>query len=243
MKTRKFALIGKKLSHSFSSEYFKNKFLNEHIPDAKYDTIEIQDIDEINEILASDFTGFNVTIPYKTAIIPYLDGLDDVALYANAVNVVKIVNGIAIGYNTDVYGFHRSLSEFLGNISINQALILGTGGASNAAQYVLNSMNIDFQLVSRNKPDCVLYSELTEKIVRNSKLIINTTPVGTFPDIDVRPEIPYKALTKEHFLFDMIYNPKITLFLKSGMIANCNIKNGYDMLIYQAEKSWEIWNQ
>jgi len=237
----KFGLIGYPLEHSFSPDYFANKFKSLGIKKSEYLAYPIENISQVNEIFNKGLAGLNVTIPYKEKVIPYLDELSDEAYEINAVNTIKITEGRKVGYNTDVYGFEMSLKSFLGNRKVEHALILGTGGASKAIKFVLCKLNINFSIVSRN-PDFLMYSQLTEDIIQKNKLIINTTPLGMYPNIEECPNLPYSALTDQHFLFDLVYNPEKTLFLKQGEMHNCNIKNGYEMLILQAEKSWEIWN-
>lgn len=241
-KKYKLGLIGYPLTHSFSPDYFSSKFEKLEVKNAEYLAYPIEDINEINEIFNFGITGLNVTIPYKEQVIPHLDELSDEAFEINAVNTIKIVEGRKIGYNTDVYGFELSLKSLIGHHKIENALILGTGGASKAIKYVLKKLNINFTIVSRNKK-YLMYSQLTESIIDIHRLIINTTPLGTFPNVEECPDIPYKALSSKHFLYDLVYNPEKTLFLKKGKLHNCSIKNGYEMLILQAEKSWEIWNQ
>jgi len=236
-------LIGYPLSHSFSPSYFAAKFEELGLPDCQYKAYPIMAIDFLySEVLSKEVTGFNITIPYKEKVIPYLDGISPEASAIGAVNTVKIEDGNLIGYNTDVYGFQESLKEQLGDSIINKALILGSGGASKAVQYVLGSMDIDYRVVSRNGPN-LTYQELTPEIMAANLLIVNTTPLGMYPNVDKCPEIDYDSLTDQHFLYDLVYNPQKTLFLKRGEQQNCSIKNGQDMLALQAEKSWQIWNQ
>ncbi len=238
-----YGLIGEKLSHSFSKKYFANKFEKEKISNRTYNLYELSDLSEFSELWKDDkLVGLNVTIPYKTEVIKYLDKLDKVAEIVGAVNTIKRKEDKLVGYNTDVFGFQKSLVEFLDGRSITSALVLGTGGASKAISYVLDRLDIEYLLVSRVKGD-LLYQDLNKKIIQEVQLIINTTPLGMYPNIDLCPLIPYSYLNEQHFLFDLIYNPENTLFLKLGMINGARIKNGYDMLVYQAEKSWTIWNQ
>lgn len=241
-----YGLIGKSLKHSFSPAYFKEKFLNLKL-DHKYLAFELETIDQLQELVKAypNLKGFNVTIPYKEAIIPFLDEIDEVAQTIGAANCVKIENGRLKGYNTDAPGFQVSLSSFLNHTRIEQALILGTGGASKAVACSLKQINIPFQFVSRSKKTegMLGYQDLNKTILGKSKLIINTTPIGTWPETNSFPEIPYQYITDHHFLFDLIYNPEQTLFLEKGKLKGAKIKNGLEMLINQAEFSWEIWKE
>ena len=239
--SHKLGLIGYPLSHSFSPRYFAEKFSNLNIQDSEYLAYSINQIDKINAIFESGVTGLNVTIPYKEQVIPYLDELSEEAREIGAVNTIKIENGKKVGYNTDVYGFQASLLGQIGDAKIEQALILGSGGASKAVKFVLSKLGIDAKIVSRKK-EFLTYKALDSEIIQTHKLIVNTTPLGMFPKVDHCPDLPYDGLTKQHFLYDLVYNPPKTLFLKKGELAGASIKNGNDMLILQAEKSWEIWN-
>lgn len=247
---RLFGLIGNPLSHSFSAKYFARKFETENIPDTDYRLFPLENITDVTSLIAlqTDLQGFNVTIPYKLAILPYLDYISDAAKSVGAVNCVKIdrnESGATLtGYNTDVYGFRESLVPALKSFHKN-ALVLGTGGAAKAVCYTLNELGITYKLVSRtgNENSIVQYSQLTENIISDNLLIINTSPVGTFPDIDKCPDIPYHFLTSKHLLFDLIYNPSETKFLRLGREAGAATLNGSKMLELQAEKSWEIWNR
>jgi len=246
---RLFGLIGYPLSHSFSAKFFAEKFASEGISDAGYQLFPLESISEITTLIAlqPDLQGFNITIPYKVAILPFLDHISDAAKSVGAVNCVKIErneSGITLtGLNTDVYGFRESLTPVLKHIHKN-ALVLGTGGAAKAVCYTLNELGINYTLVSRsgNKESVLNYSQLSEKIVSGNLLIINTSPVGTFPDVDKCPDIPYQFLGSKHLLFDLIYNPDETKFLRLGREAGATTLNGANMLVLQAEKSWEIWN-
>ena len=238
----KLGLIGYPLEHSFSPDYFSKKFKSLGIEGSEYLAYPIENINQINNIFDKGIFGLNVTIPYKEQVIPFLDELSDEAFEINAVNTIKITDGRKVGYNTDVYGFEMSLKSLLGNSKIENALILGTGGASKAIKFVLNKLNINFTFVSRS-PKHLMYSQLTENIIAENKLIINTTPLGMYPKVEKCPNLPYAALSEKHFLFDLVYNPEKTLFLKMGDSYKCRTMNGYEMLILQAEKSWEIWNQ
>jgi shikimate dehydrogenase len=246
---RLFGLIGYPLSHSFSANYFANKFESENITDAEYRLFPIVNISEISSLieLYPDLQGFNITIPYKVAILPYLDHISDAAKSVGAVNCVKIKRtasgNILTGYNTDVYGFRESLAPAL-KLNHKNALVLGTGGAAKAVCYTLHELGIKYTLVSRtgNQKDVLHYSKLSDKVIRDNRLIINTTPVGTYPDKEKCPDIPYQFLGSKHLLFDLIYNPAETKFLRLGREAGATVLNGLKMLELQAEKSWEIWN-
>jgi shikimate dehydrogenase len=247
---RLFGLIGYPLSHSFSAKYFKEKFATEGIPNAEYRLFPLENISEITSLieLQPDLQGFNITIPYKVAILPYLNQISEDAKSVGAVNCVKIERNTSevklSGYNTDVYGFKGSLKPFLKPFH-KRALVLGTGGASKAVCFTLKELGIEYTLVSRsgNEVSLLNYSKLTDKIINDNLLIINTSPVGTFPDTDKCPDIPYSSLSSNHLLFDLIYNPAETMFLKIGREAGATILNGAKMLELQAEKSWEIWNE
>lgn len=247
---RLFGLIGYPLSHSFSAKYFKEKFAGEDIPDSEYRLFPLKDVSEVSSLLANhpDLQGFNITIPYKVAVLPYLDQLTKTAKAIGAVNCVKIVrdsSGVKLlGFNTDIYGFKQSLLPILKPYHY-KALVLGTGGASKAICFALDELGIFYTLVSRSRLDAITikYSQLTEDVINDNLLIINTTPVGTFPDTDKFPDIPYQFLSNKHILFDLVYNPAETQFLLKGREAGAITKNGFQMLELQAEKSWEIWNE
>ncbi len=238
---RKYGLIGYPLSHSFSPTYFKEKFLKENISNTSYLSYPIADIQQIWNILPSDIQGFNVTIPYKEKIIPFLDALDHTAKKIKAVNTVKKENDRWIGYNTDVYGFKETIQRFIGRRKIKEAMVLGNGGAAKAVIYALKNLNIKVHIISR-KRGYRGYKNLDRAFICRNKLIINTTPLGMHPHDKKHPDIPYAFIEQKHLLFDLIYNPKKTLFLKRGEENGAFIKNGLEMLHLQAEKSWEIWN-
>ncbi len=244
-KSALYGLLGRNISHSFSPGYFTNKFLKENI-DARFDLFDIHSINELPNLLKSmpELRGFSVTIPYKQEVMNFLDHISPEAINIGAVNCVKVTkNGLA-GYNTDAIGFLNSLKPLIqGKTNIN-ALLLGTGGASKAVAYVLKSLSIPFKTISRTAGDnIVTYDELNKEIIKSSQLIINATPVGMFPNIDKAPSIPYEHLTKHHILYDLVYNPAETLFLKKGRREGAVIKNGLEMLHLQAEAAWEIWHQ
>lgn len=238
---RKFGLIGKSLSHSFSPGYFKEKFKREHILDAEYRLYELDRIDQIKHLFEIPVSGLNVTIPYKEVVIPWLDILSDEARDIGAVNTIKYCKGKWVGYNTDAYGFESSLLPHLGSLSPRKALILGTGGASKAVAYVLNKLNIPFRFVSR-KGHVLQYDELDSQILRQASLIVNTTPLGMYPHDTEKPAIPYEFINEQHLFFDLIYNPEKTLFLIEGEARHARILNGRKMLEFQAERAWQIWN-
>ena len=238
-KIRKFGLIGYPLSHSFSPGYFKEKFALQNIVDASYHLYPIESIDLLDEI--EGVKGLNVTIPYKELVIPFLDELSTQAQSVGAVNTIQFVGNKKIGHNTDVVGFERSLLPLLERKNVNQALILGSGGAAKAICYVLGKLSIPYLIVSRKAGD-LKYDEIDEEIIRKCSLIINTTPLGMYPEIDKCPDIPYDFLNEEHILYDLIYNPEKTLFLKRGADQDCTVKNGLEMLQIQADESWKIWN-
>ena len=243
-----YGLIGYPLSHSFSKNYFTEKFEKENIPDCEYNLYPIEDINELAQLIKNtpSLLGLNVTIPYKESIIPFLDTLDETAKKVGAVNCIKIKDQKLIGYNTDVFGFKQSIKPFLESHH-ERALILGTGGASKAVHYVLKEIGIDCYFVTRNKQQTTNthffeYKELNEYIINSFKLIINTSPVGMYPNINEAPEIPYQFITPSHLLYDLIYNPAETAFLKHGKQQGASTLNGLSMLHQQAEEAWKIWN-
>lgn len=242
---RLFGLIGYPLSHSFSKRYFTEKFEKEKLTDCRYELFPISSIDELKNVLYRhpDLCGLNVTIPHKEQVISFLDEVDDVVENILACNCISIKNGKLKGFNTDVVGFERSLKAQL-KPHHKKALILGTGGAAKAVEFVLQKLRIDFKYVSR-KPieNGYSYDELTADIIAEHTLIINTTPIGMYPAIDEAPAIPYEAISGNHYLFDLVYNPEKTLFLQKGEERGATIKNGYEMLVIQADESWMIWNQ
>lgn len=240
----KFGLIGKNIDYSFSKSFFTEKFEKEELQHS-YVNFDISSIENFSEIISKnkDLKGLNVTIPYKETVIPFLDGLDKTAETIGAVNVIKILeNRKLIGYNSDYFGFQTALSQFL-PLKDKTALILGTGGASKAIAFALENLRFDYQFVSRsNNSAFINYSELNKDLIEKSPLIINCTPLGTFPNVNAYPPLPYHNLTSNHLLFDLIYNPSETEFLKFGRRYGARTSNGRAMLEFQAEKSWEIWN-
>lgn len=245
-KSKLFGLLGKNISYSFSKGYFTEKFTNLGLNNHKYINFDISEISDLKEVLISNekLKGLNVTIPYKEEVIPYLDKLDKTAEKIGAVNTIKFTKrGNLKGYNTDAIGFENSLVPLLKNHHKN-ALILGTGGASKAVAFVLKKNNIKFKFVSRNPSGKkeFSYNDVTENILKNHQIIINCTPLGTSPNINFCPEIPYEFLTENHLLYDLIYNPAVTKFLEKGKQKGSTIKNGLEMLQLQAEEAWRIWN-
>lgn len=242
-----FGLIGYPLGHSFSANFFAENFVKEKQEGTiDYLNFAIENVDLIRGILAKypNMEGFNITIPYKEQIFPYLDSIDAQAQAIGAVNCVKITGGKLRGYNTDAYGFENSLLKLLdgADTSTLSALVLGTGGASKAINYVLTKNGINYKTVSRtsDKGD-ITYEELTDEIVAQHRLIINTTPLGTYPNNHTYPEIAYGGITESHYMFDVVYNPNLTRFLEFGQNSGAKILNGSRMLVDQALKSWEIW--
>lgn len=238
---RKFGLIGKSLGHSFSSAFFSAYFRENGI-DAEYQNVELAKINQFDEV-KNDFSGFNVTIPYKEEIIPLLDGISQEAKEIGAVNVVKNIEGKFYGFNSDAFGFHQSIKPFLTN-QHERAIIFGTGGASKAIEYVLTKLGIEVIFISRNPKgeNQFSYSEVNNYMLSACKLLVNCTPVGTFPKTDDCLNIPFEHLSEHHLAIDLIYNPKKTLFLTKAEKNGATILNGASMLKEQALKSWEIWN-
>jgi shikimate dehydrogenase len=241
----KYGLIGNNISYSFSKTFFSIKFEKEKRNDT-YHNFDIDSIEMFDSIISStpELKGLNVTIPYKEAIIPKLDRIHKEAAAIGAVNTIKITKtGKLIGYNTDHYGFAKSLADYL-PIKEKTALILGTGGASKAIAFVLDIMGFNYIFVSRTKAEnTIRYETLNQKLIGQNYLIVNTTPLGTFPDVREYPNIPYQYLTKDHLLFDLIYNPRETEFLKRGFEKGARVVNGLKMLEYQANKAWAIWKK
>ena len=243
----KLGLIGKNISYSFSKGYFSEKFKNLDIKDLTYRNFDIPAIEEFPFLIyhkEEQFKGFNVTIPYKQSIIRYLDRLDPDAEKIGAVNTIKLTeDNELVGYNTDVYGFEYALKPLLKEHH-KKALVIGTGGASKAVAFVLAKLNIEFLYVSRNPSaeNEISYEDLNKEIIESHQLIINSSPVGTHPNIDDCPNIPYEYISNQHYLFDLVYNPEETKFLSNGKKKGALIKNGAKMLELQAERSWEIWN-
>lgn len=246
---KQLGLIGYPLGHSFSKKYYQEKFKNEGIDHIDYDLYPISSITDFPSLYLnnSDFYGVNVTIPYKKDVMAYLNELSEEAEEIGAVNCIQIKHtdqGVHLkGFNTDAYGFEMSLRPLL-KPHHQKALVFGNGGATKAVVYSLKRLGIAYQIVSRTKtPDNLSYSDLSPEIIKDHLLLINCTPLGTFPNIEEHPDLPYEAIGADHLLYDLIYNPEETSFLKKGKEKGAMIKNGYEMLVLQAEKNWEIWNQ
>ncbi|MCQ2204365.1 MAG: shikimate dehydrogenase [Bacteroidales bacterium] len=244
-----YGLIGMPLGHSFSQKYFTEKFNNEHI-DSEYNLYPLEHIEDVVNLMDShpDLVGFNVTIPYKQQIIPFLDELDPEAAEVGAVNVVKIsyVNGKRHlkGFNSDIYGFYNSIKPFIRPEVHHKALILGTGGASKAVRAMLAKLGLQYKFVSRSAKDGQFtYSQLNKEILDEYKVIVNCSPLGTFPNVDSCPDIPYEFITPDHLAFDLVYNPEETLFLRKAREHGAATKNGLEMLHLQAEGAWRYWNE
>jgi shikimate dehydrogenase len=240
---RKFGLIGYPLTHSFSQRYFTEKFEREGITDSVYTNFSIPSIAFLAAVLDdAELWGLNVTIPYKKDVIDFLDVLSPVVEAIGACNCIKISGGRRFGHNTDVVGFEQSLVKKLSGHH-RKALVLGTGGAAKAVEWVLRKLGIDFLAVSRVAgPGAIGYADVDAALLGTHELIVNTTPLGMYPNVAVCPPLPYEALTPRHYLFDLVYNPARTLFLEKGEARGAVVENGYEMLVLQAEESWRIWN-
>ena len=247
MSIKRIGLIGKSLEHSFSKEFFSEYFIKNKI-DGTYENLEFEKLEDLKAFFDSKievFNGLNVTIPYKKTIMPFIDVIDNEALRIGAVNTIKFEGSKTIGYNTDAYGFHQSIKPFLTN-KHERALVLGTGGASKAIEYVLNKIGIEVLFISRKPSDfshIFTYEEINNYMIDACKLIVNCTPVGMFPDEKEGVDFPYQFLTNDHLVIDLIYNPSKTIFLKNSESNGAQIMNGSSMLKEQAMKSWEIWTQ
>ena len=246
---KKLGLIGYPVGHSYSKKIFTEKFERENLAEMAYELYPIEKIERLKSFLKSehDLIGFNVTVPYKVAVMNYLDEIDPEALIIGSVNTVRIIEthkGKKLkGYNTDVYGLEKSLIPLI-KPGINKALILGTGGSARAVKFVLRNYNIPYTSVSRQRHDNrIQYEDITEATIREHNIIINSTPVGMHPNVEDFPDIPYHYITNRHLLFDLVYNPDETVFLKKGREKGAITKNGLDMLHLQSEKCWEIWNE
>ncbi len=241
---KQYGLIGKTLGHSFSKGFFTS-FFEKNGTFAEYHNIEVPDESKLQEVLCNKlYSGFNVTIPYKETIIPYLNDLSDEAKAIGAVNTVQILDGRCVGHNTDAHGFHQSIKPFLRNIH-ERAIVFGDGGAAKAVKYVLNNLGIDVISVVRTKKsdDHFIYNEVNEYMMSVCKLVINTTPVGTYPNVDDALPIPMDRFGEDHLVVDLIYNPSRTVLLKRAEESGSMVVNGEAMLHAQALKSWEIWNR
>ena len=245
MKKVRFGLVGKDISYSFSRGYFTQKFADLGLEDHSYENFDFQAIEEIQDVLDnnSDIKGMNVTIPYKQEVMPFLTELDPEAEKIGAVNTIQFSKNGLKGFNTDAYGFKNAMAPFL-KPHHNKALILGTGGASKAVAYVLGELGISYVFVSRNPgKNKISYDQVTEEILKEHTILVNCTPLGTHPNIEQRPALPYEFITDQHFLFDLIYNPEKTAFLAAGEAKGAQISNGLRMLELQADRSWEIWQE
>lgn len=243
---KRYGLLGRNISYSFSKGHFTDKFNNENFEGCTYENFDIPEINFFPELIknTTDLKGLNVTIPYKEEVIPFLDELSETAAKIGAVNTIKITKERKLkGYNTDYYGFQKSLEPLL-QPQHKKALILGTGGASKGVAFALKELGITYKFVSRKASENAIdYSQINAETFNEYQIIINSTPVGTSPNVDAFPPIPYEFFTENHIAYDLIYNPAETQFLKKAKEKGAQIKNGLDMLIYQAEKAWEIWNK
>lgn len=246
MKKNQYGLVGKNIHYSFSREYFRLKFQKLKDTESSYENFDIQNIAELSNILRNTpcLRGLNVTVPYKEVIIPYLDKLSEKAAQIGAVNTIKISKkGQLKGYNTDWYGFYHALKPMLKSHH-KKALILGTGGASKAVEYALKKLEMHYQFVSRaNQKDILTYDQIDRAIMEDYTVIVNATPLGTFPKVEDKPDLPYSCFSSRHIAFDLIYNPETTSFLKTASERGASIQNGLKMLELQAEKAWKIWNK
>ena len=244
---RLYVLIGFPLAHSFSERYFNDKFKREGIENTEFKSFSFENIDDIRELIFNhpNLKGFAITIPHKKTILPFLDEVTDEVRQMGACNCVRIQNGKLSGYNTDVIGFEKSFIKKL-QPHHTKALILGSGGAAAAVEFVLRKLNISYQFVSRNRNEeegILSYEDLNEDVLSECTVIINTTPLGTFPKVDDAAAIPYSLLTPKHYLFDLVYNPAETKFIRQGREQGAATENGYEMLVLQAEENWAIWNR
>jgi shikimate dehydrogenase len=243
---KKFGLLGFPLAHSFSKKYFTEKFIELGISDThQYDLYEIEHIEDLKDIIrkTEGITGFNVTIPHKLNVLPHLSEIDSNAKRIGAINVIKVLKDKSLkGYNSDYYGFSKSLAEFIGENRELKALVLGNGGAAKAVCVALEDMGIAYKLVSRRASDDTINYRKANELLADYKLIVNCTPLGTYPNVSNFPDLDYENINNGHFCFDLVYNPSETKFLQKSKDNGAKTINGYDMLVYQAEKSWEIWN-
>ncbi len=242
-----YGTIGYPLTHSFSKQYFNEKIAREEIPDSFYESYPLQSITEFPELLKQhpSLRGLSVTIPYKEQVLKYVTALSNEVKEIGAANCIRICGNELTAFNTDIIGFERSFVKKLIPTQ-KKALLLGTGGASKAVQYVLKKLGIDFMIVSRkenNLPDCITYDQISKSILAEYKIIINATPSGMSPAENTWPQIPYSFLTADHYLYDLVYKPAKTLFLQKGEEQGATIENGFEMLIIQAEENWRIWNE
>jgi len=245
---RKYGLIGYPLGHSFSQKYFSEKFINEHITDCIYENYPMNDLNQLPSLIKEDaeLLGLNVTIPYKSEVLRFLDSIDTEAADIASVNVIKIKrsgNKILLkGFNSDITGITDSVKPYL-KAGLKHAMVLGTGGSSRSVCYVLKSLGLEVTQVSRESREGVItYSDITQALIEATDLIVNTTPLGMYPANSGKPDLPYHLISRKHILFDLVYNPEITAFLESGLKQGCKIITGLKMLHSQAERAWEIWN-
>lgn len=245
---RKYGLIGYPLGHSFSKKYFSEKFINDRILGFVYENYPLKEINQLPSLIKEepDLCGLNVTIPYKSEVLRFLDTIDNEAAEIGAVNVIKIKrsgsNIVLAGFNSDITGIKDSIKPFIG-LGLKHAIVLGTGGSSRSVCYVLRSLGLMVTQVSRERREGVItYSDITPGLISDTGLIVNTTPLGMYPAKDGKPDLNYSLLSKRQILFDLVYNPEITAFLESGLAQGCTVISGLKMLYSQAERSWEIWN-
>lgn len=244
---KQYGLIGFPLSHSFSKKYFDDKFEKEQIKNASFSLYELKDLDTLPTLLNNikEISGICITIPHKKNVIPFLHWKDNAVKEIGACNCVRIENGKLFGYNTDILGFKLSFEKYL-LPHHSKALVLGTGGASASIEYVLKQLNIPYLLVSRNyrkEQNIITYNQITPTLLAEFKIVINCTPLGTFPNIDSCPILPYEAITSNHYFYDLVYNPAETMFLALAKDEGAIVQNGYNMLVFQAEENWKIWNK
>ena len=235
---KNYGLIGTKLKHSFSKDYFERKFKSLNYKNHSYKNFEINNLNSLRELISkNNISGLNVTIPFKEQILNYVDDLDDSAEKIGSINTIKVNKNKITGFNTDADGFEKSFKPLIENR--NSAIILGNGGASKAIQYVLTKNKINFKVISRSGE--INYENLSNLDIINNLILINTTPLGMYPDVHSFPKIPYNLLSEKHLVYDLVYNPKETVFLKKARKQKCKVSNGYQMLLNQADLSWKIW--
>lgn len=235
---KNYGLIGTKLKHSFSKDYFERKFKSLNYKNHSYKNFEINNLNSLRELISkNNISGLNVTIPFKEQILNYVDDLDDSAEKIGSINTIKVNKNKITGFNTDADGFEKSFKPLIENR--NSAIILGNGGASKAIQYVLTKNKINFKVISRSGE--IKYENLSNLDIINNLILINTTPLGMYPDVHSFPKIPYNLLSEKHLVYDLVYNPKETVFLKKARKQKCKVSNGYQMLLNQADLSWKIW--
>jgi|TARA_B110000263_G_C15289350_1_gene502451 shikimate dehydrogenase len=242
---KKYGLIGYPLLHSFSKQFFKKKFLNENIDDTTYNNYELSDLNNFKFLIKKEkeLKGLNVTIPYKKKIIPFLDEVDEIASKIGSVNVIKFYKGKLKGYNSDYLAFKDTLIDWLPSFNY-KALILGSGGSSNAVVYALKELGIDFKIVSRKSSyNKISYNDLDYIQIQENRLIVNTTPLGMYPKVELFPNLDFNLINDENYVYDLIYNPEITVLQKKAQKKGAKIKNGLEMLYKQAEISWNLWNK